>query len=108
MDFMKIRHIPSKIKIAALIVSCLLGIYAVSGFYLLPMLVKSKLPGLIQKATGRKASVAKVRLDPFSLKLSLQGFELQEPDGRHFAGFDDFFADINGPQSISQAALVID
>ncbi|MGZ4969745.1 MAG: DUF748 domain-containing protein [Methylobacter sp.] len=105
---MKIRHIPSKIKIAALVVVSLLAIYSVLGFYLLPMLVKSKLPELIQQETGRKASVAKVRFDPFSLKLSLQGFELQEADGRRFAGFDDFFADINIPQSISQATLIID
>ncbi|WP_442919622.1 DUF748 domain-containing protein [Methylobacter sp.] len=105
---MKIRHIPSKIKIAVLIVSSLFGIYAMLGFYLLPMLVKSKLPTLIQQETGRKASVAKVRFDPFSLKLSLQGFELQQPDGQLFSGFEDFFLDINALQSISQKALVID
>ncbi|MGZ4957003.1 MAG: DUF748 domain-containing protein, partial [Methylobacter sp.] len=105
---MKIRHIPSKIKIAVLIVGSLFGIYAMLGFYLLPMLVKSKLPTLIQQETGRKASVAKVRFDPFSLKLSLQGFELQQPDGQLFSGFEDFFLDINALQSISQKALVID
>jgi flagellar motor protein MotB len=108
MDFMKIRYIPSKIKIAALVVGGLLGIYAILGFYLLPVLAKSKLPILIQQQTGRKASVAKVQFDPFSFKLSLQGFELQEPDGHLFAGFDNFFVDINVLQSIGQTALVID
>lgn len=105
---MEIRYIASKIKIAAFIAGSLLGIYALLGFYLLPMLVKSKLPALIQQETGRKASVATVRFDPFSLQLSLQGFELQEPDGQLFARFDDFFIDINARQSISQATLVID
>ncbi|MDO9046930.1 MAG: DUF748 domain-containing protein [Methylobacter sp.] len=105
---MKIRHIPSKVKIAVLIAGSLLGIYAILGFYLLPMLVKSKLPTLIRQETGRKASVSTVRFDPFSLQLSLQEFVLQEPNGQLFVRFDGFFIDINAVQSIGQAALIID
>lgn len=105
---MKIRHIVSKIKIAVLVAGGLLGIYAVLGFYLLPTLAESKLPELIRQQTGRKASVATIRFDPFSLRLGLQGFALQEPDGRLFAGFDDFFIDIDALQSIAQRALAID
>jgi len=105
---MKIPHIPSKVKIAALIAGGVLVIYALLGFYVLPMLIKSKLPTLIQQQTGRKASVASVRFNPFSLQLSLQGFELQEPNGQPFARFDDFFIDINALHSITQAGLAID
>jgi len=105
---MKVPHIALKIKIAVFIASGLFGIYAALGFYVLPMLLKSKLPTLIQQQTGRKASLATVRFDPFSLRLNLQGFELQEPDGRVFARFEDFFVDINGRQSIGRTALVID
>jgi hypothetical protein len=106
--FMEIRHIASKVKMAVFIAGTLLGIYAALGFYLLPILVKSKLPTFIQQETGRKASVSTVRFDPFALQLNLQGFELQEPNGQLFIGFDDFFIDINALQSIGQAALVID
>jgi len=105
---MKIRRIPTKIKLAVLIAGSLLGIYILLGFFLLPMLVKSKLPTIIQQQTGRKASVATVRFDPFSLKLSLQGFALQEPNGQQFVGLDELFIDINGLESIGQMALVID
>lgn len=105
---MEIRNIAFKIKIAVLIAAGLIGIYAALGFYVLPMLVKSKLPTLIQQETGRKASISTVRFDPFSLQLSLQGFELQEPSGQLFAGFDGFIVNINARQSIAQAALVID
>jgi len=105
---MKVPHIALKIKIAVFIAGGLFGIYTALGFYVLPMLLKSKLPTLIQQQTGRKASLATVRFDPFSLRLNLQGFELQEPDGRVFARFEDFFVDINGRQSIARTALVID
>ncbi len=105
---MEIRRLASKIKIPVFIAVGLVGIYAALGFYVLPTLVKSKLPTIIQQQIGRKASVATVRFDPFSLQLSLQGFELQEPGGQLFVGFDDFFIDINALQSIGQAALVVD
>ncbi|TAK61062.1 DUF748 domain-containing protein [Methylobacter sp.] len=105
---MKVRHIVSKIKIAVFIVVGLLGIYAALGFYLLPTLAKSKLPTFIQQETGRKASVATVKFNPFLLQLSLQKFELQEQDGQLFAGFDDLYVDINALRSIDQRAMVID
>ncbi len=108
MGFMNIRHLITTIKIAAVIVISVAGIYTALGFYGLPKLIKSKLPIFIQQQTGRKADLAVVRFDPFSLQLSVQGFELQEPEGQLFARFDELFIDINALQSIAQAALVID
>jgi hypothetical protein len=105
---MGIQKMAFKITLAVFIVAGLLGLYAALGFYVLPTLVKSKLPALIQQQTGRQASVAAVRFDPFSLRLSLQGFALQEPDGKLFVGVDSFFISINAWQSINQRALVID
>ena len=105
---MNIQHIASKIKIAVFIVASLLGIYAALGFYVLPTLVKSKLPAPVQQETGRKAVVSTVHFDPFLLQLSLQGFKLQDPDGQLFVGFDDFFIDINVLQSLVQAMPVVD
>lgn len=106
--FMQFQHIASKVKIAVFIAASLAAIYAGLGFYGLPMLLKSKLPTFIQQETGRQASVATVQFDPFSLQLSLHGFELQEPNGQLFVGFDDFFVKINARQSLKQQALVID
>ncbi|MGZ5054967.1 MAG: DUF748 domain-containing protein, partial [Methylobacter sp.] len=105
---MKIRRIPTKIKIAVFIAGSLLGIYTLLGFFLIPLLIKSQLSALIQQETGRKTSVATVRFDPFSLQLSLQGFTFQEPNGQQFVGFDELFIDINGLESIGQRTLVVD
>ena len=105
---MKTQHLTAKVNIAVFIAGSVLALYAALGFYVVPAWVKSKLPTLIQQQTGRKAAVSSVRFDPFSLRLSLKGFALQEPDGRLFAGFDEFFIDINALQSIKQAMPVID
>ncbi len=104
---MKIRNILAKVIVVVFIAGSLLGIYAVLGFYGVPVLIKSKLPAVMQNETGRKASVETVRFNPFSLQLSVQGGELQDLDGHVFVSFDGFFVDINVLQSVLQQALVL-
>jgi len=106
--FMQFQHIASKVKIAVFIVASLAATYAALGFYGLPTLLKSKLPAFIQQETGRKASVATVQFDPFALQFNLHGFELQEPNGQLFVGFDGFLVKVNAWQSLKQQALVVD
>ncbi|MGR9014904.1 MAG: DUF748 domain-containing protein, partial [Gammaproteobacteria bacterium] len=105
---MHVRHITLIVKIAVFIVASLAGIYTVFGFYVLPALLKSKLPVFIQQETGREATVSTIQIDPFTLQLNLREFELHEPNGQLFVGFDDFFVKINALQSLKQKALVID
>ena len=86
----------------------LIAAYAVLGFYIVPAVLKSKIPSIIQEETGRKASVANIEFNPFTLFASIQGFKIQEKNGKSFVGFDTFNAKINTFQSIKQLALVID
>lgn len=55
-----------------------LGVYALAGGWLLPRLIKSELPALVASELERKASVADVRFNPFTLRLSLQQLALTE------------------------------
>lgn len=82
--------------------------YALFGFYLLPAVLKSKIPSIIQEETGRKASVANIEFNPFKLIANIQGFKIEEKNGKPFVGFYNFVVDVNGFQSIGQLALVID
>jgi Domain of Unknown Function (DUF748) len=86
----------------------LVAAYAVLGFYIVPAVLKSKIPSIIQEETGRKASIAKIEFNPFTLFASIQGLKIQEKNGKPFVGFDAFNAKINTFQSIKQLALVID
>lgn len=63
-----------KYRKPALIILALLLLYTLVGFVLLPKLMQSKLPEMIEAETGRKASLELVEFNPFSLELSLQGF----------------------------------
>lgn len=105
---MNIRHLAPKFKIAAFITGGLFASYVLLGYYLLPTLIKSQLPSLIQQQTGSKPSLASVRFDPFAFRLSLGKFELLEPNGRLLVRFEEFYIDIAALQSIKQATLVVD
>lgn len=91
-----------------LITLVLAGFYTVSGFYILPALLKMQLPGLLHDSTGRHASVEKIAFNPFDFCLEIQGFSLQDKDGQAFVAFDRLYADLAVFSSIRQFGLVID
>jgi len=80
----------SWVKKPTIIATILIFIYAIVGFFVAPAIIKSKAPAIIAERLGRKATVHKVRLNPFSLSLTVEGFELEEPNGEPFAGFEEF------------------
>jgi hypothetical protein len=105
---MEIRHTVSKIKKPFFIVGGLLVIYAMVSIFILPAVLKSKIPEIILQETGRKALISKIQAQPFPLAVSFQGFEIQEQNGQPFVAFDDFYIRIGLFQSIKQLALVFD
>ena len=105
---MEIRRIVSKLKIPFFIAGGLLVIYAMVGVYILPAVLKSKIPAFIQQETGRKALISNIQVQPFPLSISVRDFEIQEHNGQAFAAFDDFYIKLGLLQSIKQLALVFD
>ncbi len=89
------RKAVSIIAKVLLTIAIVLAVYAVAGFYIVPAVLKSKLPDIIEQQTGRKASVEKVQFNPFTLFASLQNVEVQEKNGQPFAAFDHFHFNIN-------------
>ncbi|MEF3074965.1 DUF748 domain-containing protein [Methylobacter sp. Wu1] len=104
----KTRKTVSIIAKVLLAIAIVLAVYAVAGFYVVPAVLKSKLPDVIEQQTGRKASIEKIQFNPFSLFASLEGVKVQEKNGQPFAAFDHFHFNVNALESIKQSALVID
>ncbi len=105
---MVIQRIRSNIKIPAVILGSLILIYLSLCVVILPKLLISKIPELIEQDTGRKALVTKIQIQPFPLAISVQGFEMQEADGAVFAKFADLYIRLGLIQSIQQSTLVIE
>jgi len=81
----------TRAKKPAIIAAILVFLYAIAGFLVAPAIIKSKAPAIIAEQLGRKATVDQVRLNPFVLSLTVRGFELEEPNGEPFAGFEELY-----------------
>ncbi len=69
-------------------------LYTVLGFWLLPTLLKDKLPELIEENLHRPATVEDIRFNPYTLELDVRRFELLDKKQKQFVGFDRFYVDI--------------
>ncbi|MGH8550534.1 MAG: DUF748 domain-containing protein [Methylococcales bacterium] len=94
-----------KLKIPAWIFAGLLSLYAVSGFWLAPYLIKTKLPDILEQRLGRTGSIQEVSINPFLFKVDLKGFTVQSKSGARFVGFDEFFVDFEWSSLIRRAAV---
>jgi outer membrane protein OmpA-like peptidoglycan-associated protein len=79
---------------AFIIAALLLGLYALAGFVLAPVLVSRYLPRYVDAQFKRQASIGEVRVNPFLLQLDARDFALKEMDGRPIAGFRRLFVDL--------------
>jgi len=67
--------------------------YGLFGFFVAPPILRTQIVAGIRKTYGREVSLARVRFNPFIFALTLEGFELRDPDGTPFVGFDRLYVD---------------
>jgi hypothetical protein len=79
--------------------------YTLIGFFLVPWVIKSQLPGLAQNFLARDAQVQQVSFNPWSLRLKANGFELRDNDSSKLAAFDELIVNLQ-VRSIFQFALI--
>ena len=68
-------------------------VYTLAGFFLVPALVAHYGEKQIEEATGRDATIADVRFNPYLLKLEVDGFGFADEDGETLASFDHLVVD---------------
>ncbi len=96
-----------KLKKYTLIAALCIGVYAAIGFLLIPWLIRWQVPAQIQKHLGRESSLEKVSFNPFTLELTLHGFQLLEADGRPFVRFDRFYVNYGLWESLARFAAAV-
>ncbi|MGR9107473.1 MAG: DUF748 domain-containing protein [Gammaproteobacteria bacterium] len=104
------RTIPAwikKTKIPVLIVLGVVLLYAVSGFWLGPYLIKNQFPKLLAEKAGREGSIQEISINPFLFTVDLKGLSIQRKKGGPFVAFDQFFVDFE-LSSLVRRALVFD
>ncbi|WP_404360256.1 DUF748 domain-containing protein [Methylotuvimicrobium sp. KM1] len=88
--------------------SILFALYALAGFWIVPAVLKNQIPKIIHQEIGREAAVEKLSINPFTLEMAVNGFELKETDGQTFASFKDLYIDIAGFDSITHFKPIIE
>ena len=70
-----------RLRIAAISAATLILVFAVAAWFGIPAAVRWALAGPVSQELGRTVSVAAVRVNPFTLKLELDGLELAPGPG---------------------------
>lgn len=70
----------------------LLLAYAGIGFLILPPIIRTVAVKQLSQLLGREVSIAKVRVNPFALSGSIQGFLVKDLDGEPLLSWDEAYA----------------
>jgi hypothetical protein len=84
-----------------LLAAACIALFTVTGFFILPPIIKSQLEQRLSSELGRRVKVGKVRLNPYALSLTLENFAIQERDGTTlFLGWRRLYVNFNALSSI--------
>ncbi|MCK5914721.1 MAG: DUF748 domain-containing protein, partial [Deltaproteobacteria bacterium] len=87
----------------------LLLVYTLSGFFLLPKLLKSQVEKRSPELLQRQVTIAKVQFNPFTLRLMVDGFVVHgSGDKDTFLRVDSLLLDVAGFLSLRNQALVLE
>jgi hypothetical protein len=78
----------------AFIAAVLLVSYAVVGFLVLPLVVRSQAAGYLEETLDRRVVIERVRINPFALTASIEGLEIGDRDGSDFLSWEKVFANL--------------
>jgi hypothetical protein len=73
------------------------------GFFVLPPIIKSQLLKQLPKITKRSAVVRQVKVNPWTLSLTVRGLALTEPDDRPFMSWDELYVNFQSSSIFRRA-----
>lgn len=76
---------------AVLIASVIILLYALLGFYATPSILKKVLVSSIPEQLGRKVHMRRIAVNPFAISVKIEDFEMVDPGGQRFVGFEEFY-----------------
>src|SRR5262245_39729513 len=92
-----------RVLIALAAVVVMVAAYAVTGFVLVPRLIRHQVPRYAEEQLKRRVEIGPVRFNPFLFTLEVKTFRLQEPDGRPLLSFDRLFVDFEATSLFRRA-----
>ncbi|MCJ8304698.1 DUF748 domain-containing protein [Shewanella sp.] len=103
----KFRHLPKYQRYLAILLTIYLIFTALLGL-LVPYVAHKQLPQELSAMLKRPVMLEDVSINPFTLKVSLTGFSVQEKDNSNFIGFGKLTFELDFWRSIINLALSVD
>jgi hypothetical protein len=69
----------------------LLVFYTIFGFLILPPIIRLVAVKVLTKQLGREVSIEKIKINPFVLSTTVDGFMIKEKDGSPFISWDEVY-----------------
>jgi len=66
--------------------------YTLAGFFIVPPIVRAVAVKQLGKFLNREVFIAKVKLNPYAMSATVQGFLIQDKDGKPFVSWDEVHA----------------
>jgi len=69
----------------------LLVFYTITGFFILPPIIRAVAVKQLSKQLDREVSIQKVKLNPFALSTTIRGLLIRDKDGEPFVSWDEVY-----------------
>lgn len=92
--------------IALLLLSTLLALYTLAGFYGVPRLARSVAVAEVEKL-GRRLEIGEIRFNPFSFETQIAALRMTEADGVPLLGFESLYVNLDAAASIVERGAVL-
>src|SRR5579863_3939200 len=68
--------------------------YTVTGFLILPPIVRSVAIKQISKQLDREVSIEQIKINPFALSTTIRGLLIKDKDGQPFVSWDEVYVNL--------------
>jgi len=84
-----------------------LVLFTVTGFLVLPPVIKHVAESQLRQQLGRRASIGAIHVNPFALSLGIDDFQIYESDGvAPFVGWKRFYVNVQWASLVRRAPVV--
>jgi hypothetical protein len=90
------------------LLTALVGLYAVVGFLVLPLVLPGQITAAIRDTVARDATIGGMRINPFLLSVGIDAFAVADSDGSAMIEAGELFVDLDVIGSATQRAVVFD
>ncbi|MCP3900090.1 MAG: DUF748 domain-containing protein, partial [Desulfobacteraceae bacterium] len=83
--------------------------YTIFGFFILPKIIQTVSEGKLTQFLGRKVTIQKVKFNPYSLFLTVEGMNIkQKKSEQHFVSFNNLFVNIQSSSLFKLGPVIRD